>query len=68
MRNRFERFNSIFHFTGSLLGIFGLILFFPVIFVLLYWGQKSDGPNTLAAFIIPALLSFALGLLHRGRM
>jgi len=62
MRNRFVRFRSVFHFTGRLLVIFGLILLFPVIFVLSYWGQYGDGTDTLKAFIVSSFLSFAVGL------
>ena len=65
MRNRFSLLNCIFYFIGNLLQILGLILLFPVFFVFFYWGQKGDGANSLAAFVIPALLSFLIGLVLR---
>jgi trk system potassium uptake protein TrkH len=66
MRNRFLRFNSVFYFTGNLLLVFGLILLFPVIFVLSYWSQWGDGFSTLKAFLISSLLSFGIGIFFRA--
>ncbi len=65
MRNRFGRLNCIFGFLGSLLQILGLIVLFPLVFIFFYWGKKGDGPGTLAAFVIPALLSFLIGSVLR---
>ena len=63
MRNRFQRINCILHFIGNLLKILGLIILLPLIVVFIYWGQKGDGWNTVIAFVIPALVSFSLGLI-----
>jgi trk system potassium uptake protein TrkH len=65
MRNRFVRFNSVFYFTGNLLVVFGLILLFPVIFVLSYWSKYGDGGATLKGFLISSFLSFAIGFFLR---
>ena len=66
MRNGFRRAASILHLVGSLLQILSLVLLFPLILVFLYWGRRGDGPVMVAAFVIPAAISLALGLLlHR---
>ncbi len=65
MRNRFQRANSIFHFIGGLLEILGLILLFPLIVVIIYWGQNGDGWCTAAAFVVSSLVSFFVGLTLR---
>ncbi|MHC4186691.1 MAG: TrkH family potassium uptake protein [Planctomycetota bacterium] len=65
MRNRYVRFNSVLYFTGNLLVVFGLILLFPVIFVLSYWSKYGDGVSTLKAFLITSALSFVIGLFFR---
>jgi len=59
MRNRYQQVNSIFYFLGNLLGIFGLILLFPLILVFLYWGRNGENSATFYAFLIPSLISFA---------
>jgi len=66
MRNGFRRISCIFHFIGNLLEILGLILLFPLIIVLIYWGgREGDGWFTATAFVIPALISFSLGMILR---
>jgi len=65
MRNKYLRINCIFYFLGSLLGILGLILLFPVIAVFIYWGKNGDGWITVTAFVVPSLASFLLALLLR---
>jgi len=65
MRNGFRRISCIFHFIGNLLEILGLILLFPLIIVLIYWGRMGDGWVTATAFVIPALISFSLGMILR---
>ena len=67
MRNGFRRISCIFHFIGNLLEILGLILLFPLIIVLIYWGQKGDGWITATAFAIAALISFSLGMILRHK-
>ena len=58
--------NAYFHYIGNLLEILGLILLFPLIVVLVYWGrQEGDGLFTATAFVIPALISFSLGMILR---
>ncbi len=65
MRNRFQRTNSIFHFIGDLLEILGLILLFPLIVVIAYWGKNGDGWRTVSAFAIASVISFFVGLALR---
>jgi len=65
MTNRFSQLNCIFHFIGSLLQILGLVLLVPLIFVFLCWASRGEGTVTAAAFIVPAAVSFLLGLLMR---
>jgi len=67
MRNGFRRISCIFHFIGNLLEILGLILLFPLIIVLIYWGQMGDGWVTAAAFAVAALISFSLGMILRHK-
>ncbi|MHC4425309.1 MAG: TrkH family potassium uptake protein [Planctomycetota bacterium] len=67
MRNGFRRVNCIFHFVGGLLEILGLILLFPLIVVLIYWGQMGDGWRSATAFAITALISFSLGMVLRNK-
>ena len=57
MRNGFRQISCILHFIGNLLEILGLIILFPLIIVLIYWGQRADGCITAVAFIIAALIS-----------
>jgi len=65
MRNRFQRIHCVFHFTGKLLMILGLVQLLPLLFVFIYWGDRGEGLDTLAAFVVPALFSFAVGLALR---
>jgi len=65
MRKGFRQISCILHFIGNLLEILGLILLFPLIIVLVYWGQREDGCITAVAFIIAALISFSLGMILR---
>ncbi len=67
MRKGFQRINCIFHFIGGLLEILGLILLFPLIIVIAYWGQMGEGWITATAFITTALISFALGIVLRSK-
>ncbi|MBN2594587.1 MAG: TrkH family potassium uptake protein [Sedimentisphaerales bacterium] len=67
MRNGFRRINCILHFIGGLLEILGLVLFFPLIVVSIYWGQKGDGWITATAFVVTAMISFSLGLVLRNK-
>ena len=65
MRKGFQRLNYIFYFIGGLLEILGLVILFPLIFVIAYWGKMGDGLQTAAAFVISSLVSFVLGSLLR---
>jgi trk system potassium uptake protein TrkH len=65
MRNGFRRVNCIFHFVGGLLEILGLILLFPLIPVLIYWGQNGDGWLSAAAFASSGAISFFFGFFLR---
>ncbi len=67
MKRGFQRINCIFYFIGSLLEILSLILLLPLIVVFVYWEQRGEGWNTVAAFVVTALLSFLLGLLLRSK-
>ncbi len=67
MRNGFRRIGCILHFIGNLLEILGLILLFPLIIVLIYWGQMGDGWVTATAFAVAALISFSLGMILRHK-
>ena len=62
MRNGFRRINCIFHFIGGLLLILGLILLFPLIIVIAYWGQMGEGWNTAVAFLKTALNTYFFGI------
>ena len=66
MRNRFQRIKRIFHFIGKLLIIMGLVILLPLIVVFIYWGKAGDGWNTVAAFVIPALIAFSSGFIMRS--
>ncbi len=66
MRNRFHRVNCILHFIGYLLEILGLILLFPLIPAVSYWGSYGEGWRTIAAFVIPAATSFLAGLVLKS--
>ena len=63
MRNRFQRINGILHFLGNLLGILGLIILLPLIMVFIYWGEGNEGWVTVTAFVVPALISFIIGII-----
>jgi len=65
MRNDFGRINCIFHFIGNLLVILGGVLLVPVIVAVIYQGQYGDGPLTISAFVISAVISFLLGEVMR---
>jgi len=67
MRNGFRRINCILHFVGGLLELLGLILLFPLIVVLLYWGKMGDGWVTATAFVVTSLISFSIGLVFRHK-
>ncbi|MHC4586896.1 MAG: TrkH family potassium uptake protein, partial [Planctomycetota bacterium] len=65
MRNGFRQISCILHFIGNLLEILGLILLFPLIVVLVYWGRIGDGWVTAISFVIASLISFSLGMILR---
>ncbi|MBN1164098.1 MAG: TrkH family potassium uptake protein [Candidatus Krumholzibacteriota bacterium] len=65
MRDKFYRTHSVLHFSGGLFGVLGLFLLLPILIVLIFWGRYGDGWRTVAAFTIPALGSFTVGLLLR---
>ena len=67
MKRGFQRINCIFYFIGGLLEILSLVLLLPLIVVFIYWEKMGDGWNTLAAFVVTALLSFLLGMFMRIR-
>jgi len=67
MRNGFRRVNCIFHFVGGLLEILSLVLLFPLIPVLIYWGQRGDGWRSATAFALSAAISFSFGFLLRRK-
>ena len=67
MRKGFQRVNCVFHFIGALLEILALIILFPLIIVVAYWGQFGDGWKTAAAFIITSLISLSLGIVLRKK-
>ena len=45
----------------------GLVLLFPLIVVIFYWGQMGDGWITGAGFVLTSLISFSLGMVLRNR-
>ncbi len=47
--------------------ILGLVLLFPLIVVLIYWGQMGDGWVTATAFVVTAMISFSLGMVLRNK-
>lgn len=67
MRKGFRRITCIFHFIGGLLEILGLILLFPLIVVIAYWGRMGDGWLTAIAFVVTALISFSFGMVLRNK-
>ena len=54
----------VFSFLGSLLIILALILLLPLVFVLIF-RNELETTQTLTAFLIPALLSLAIGFFLR---
>lgn len=64
MRNGFRQISCILHFIGNLLEILGLIFLFPLIVVLVYWGE-GDGWITATSFVIASIISFSLGMILR---
>jgi trk system potassium uptake protein TrkH len=67
MRNRFQRINCILYFIGNLLQLLGLLLLFPLIVTIIYWGQHGDSWTTIRAFVIPAAMALLVGLFLRIR-
>ena len=67
MRRGFRRINCIFYFIGGLLEILSLVLLLPLFVVFIYWERMGEGWNTLAAFIVTAVISFLLGFIMRSR-
>jgi len=65
MRNGFRRVACILHVLGGVLQILSVVLLLPLVVVLLHWGQCGEGPATVAAFVIPAVVSFSLGVFLR---
>jgi len=64
MRKGFRQISCILHFIGNLLEILGLILLFPLIIVLMHWGdERGDGLVTATAFVVAAIISFSLGMI-----
>jgi len=67
MRKGFRRTASILHVLGGVLQILCFVLLVPLIVVAAYWDRKGDGVTTLAAFAIPAVISFSLGFFLRAK-
>jgi len=63
MRKGFRRISTILHLAGSLLYLLGFVLLLPILAALVYWGRWGEGTTTVAAFVVPAAISFSLGLL-----
>ncbi len=64
MYSRFQTFHTVFNILGSLFVILGFFLLFPIIVVIVS-GELRRGLVTFLAFLLPALLSFGLGMLCR---
>ncbi|MBN1782682.1 TrkH family potassium uptake protein [bacterium] len=64
-RNRFETIHIVFNALASLFFLFSLIVLIPLVFVFLY-REYQLGYHTLAAFLIPAVLSALVGLVLRA--
>ena len=62
MRKGFQRTSTILHLLGNLLQILSFLLLIPLVVVFIYWGRMGEGIGTIAAFVVPAALSFSLGL------
>jgi len=62
MRKGFQRTATILHLVGNLLQILSFLLLLPLAVVFVYWGRMGDGVGTIAAFVIPAAVSFSLGI------
>jgi len=65
MRKGFQQTESVLHVLGSLLQILCLVLMVPLIVVFAYWSRADENPRTIAAFAVPALMSFLFGLALR---
>ena len=65
MRHPFRRIRHILHFNGLLLETLGVVFLFPLIVVAGYWGRYGEGRATILAFVVPAVVSFALGRVLR---
>jgi trk system potassium uptake protein TrkH len=63
MRKGFQRTATIFYLVGNLLRILSFLLLLPLVVVFIYWGQRGEGIATIAAFVLPAAISFSLGLI-----
>ncbi len=66
MRRGFDRVSSVFHFVGGFLEILGVVFLVPLVVVAVYWGKREDGVYTALAFVIPALIAFAAGMILRN--
>ena len=64
MSPRRGNLRTVSGFLGSLLLILGFILLVPLLFVFLFRGQAESG-RTLAAFVIPSILSLGSGFALR---
>lgn len=64
---RYDRLRGCLHYTGRLLEIMSLVLLLPLPVVGLYWGQYGDGARMVTAFVVPALVSYAIGTTLRRR-
>ncbi|MBN2270411.1 MAG: TrkH family potassium uptake protein, partial [Sedimentisphaerales bacterium] len=67
MRKGFQRTATILNLVGNLLQILSFLLLLPLIFVVIYWGRMGDGIGTIVAFVIPAAISFSLGLVLKSK-
>ncbi|MHC4741794.1 MAG: TrkH family potassium uptake protein [Planctomycetota bacterium] len=61
MRKGFQRTGTILHLLGNLLRILSILLLLPLVVVFIYWGQMGEGITTIAAFVLPAAISYSLG-------
>ncbi len=64
MYGRFQTFTIVFNILGSLFIVLGFFLLFPLI-VVVSSAEIETGLNTSFAFIVPASISFLLGVLFR---
>ena len=65
MRNKFNTINVVLNSLGSLLLILGLFLLLPLFFVI-FAGELNNSSTTFFAFLVPALISFFVGLILRS--